>query len=38
MLVTLSGGEETFVTLKIYDILGREVATLLHQKQKPGIL
>ena len=24
------------VTLKIYDILGREVATLVNQKQKPG--
>ena len=24
------------VTLKVYDILGREVATLVNQKQKPG--
>ena len=33
--VTLSGGEESLVTLKVYDILGREVATLVNQKQKP---
>lgn len=26
----------TNVTLKVYDILGREVATLVNQKQKPG--
>jgi hypothetical protein len=24
------------VSLKVYDILGREVATLVNQKQKPG--
>ena len=24
------------VTLKVYDILGREVATLVNEKQKPG--
>jgi alkaline phosphatase D len=34
--VTLSGVEESFVTLRVYDILGREVATLVNQKQKPG--
>ena len=28
--------EGPHVTLKIYDILGREVATLVNQKQKPG--
>ncbi len=28
--------EEGFVTLKVYDILGREVATLMNKKQKPG--
>ena len=26
----------TNVSLIVYDILGREVATLLHEKQKPG--
>jgi hypothetical protein len=25
------------VTLKVYDILGREVATLVNEYQKPGI-
>ncbi len=42
-IVTLSslpasgvGAEESFVTLKVYDILGREVTTLVNQKQKPG--
>ncbi len=29
--------EEGFVTLKIYDVLGREVATLVNKKQSPGI-
>jgi hypothetical protein len=24
------------VSLKVYDILGREVATLVNEKQKPG--
>ena len=24
------------VTLRVYDILGREVVTLVNQKQKPG--
>jgi myo-inositol-hexaphosphate 3-phosphohydrolase len=24
------------VTLKVYDILGREIATLVNEKQKPG--
>ena len=27
---------EGFVTLKIYDVLGREIATLVNGKQKPG--
>jgi hypothetical protein len=36
LFVTLSGVEESFVTIKIYDILGREVAALVNQKQKPG--
>jgi len=26
-----------YVTLKIYDVLGREVATLVNKKQKPGV-
>ncbi|MGA2668622.1 MAG: T9SS type A sorting domain-containing protein, partial [Ignavibacteria bacterium] len=32
------GGERglSFVTLKIYDLLGREVATLVNQQLKPG--
>ena len=34
--VTLSGVEESYVTLIIYDILGREVATLVNKKQSPG--
>jgi len=25
-----------FVTLKVYDILGRKVATLVNKKQAPG--
>jgi hypothetical protein len=29
-------GDEVHVTLKIYDILGREVATLVDEYQKPG--
>ena len=36
MFVTLSGAEESFVTLKVYDILGREVAFLVNENQKPG--
>jgi photosystem II stability/assembly factor-like uncharacterized protein len=28
---------EGFVTLKVYDILGKEVATLVNEKQSPGI-
>lgn len=42
-IVTLSqpasktgGVEESFVTLKVYDILGREMVTIINQKQKPG--
>jgi M6 family metalloprotease-like protein len=28
--------DKAFITLKVYDILGREVATLINEKQKPG--
>ena len=28
--------EDGFVSLKVYDILGREVATLVNERQKPG--
>jgi len=31
-----SGVEGDYVQLKVYDILGREVATLVNEKQKPG--
>jgi hypothetical protein len=31
-----SKGEGTFVTLKVYDILGNEVATLVNEEQTPG--
>jgi hypothetical protein len=30
-------GDLQFVTLKIYDMLGREVATLVHEKKEPGM-
>jgi hypothetical protein len=32
-----SKGEGTFVTLKVYDILGNEVATLVNEEQTPGV-
>jgi len=32
----LGGVGNGFVTLKIYDILGREIATLVNKEQKPG--
>jgi len=35
-LAALSSVEVQHVTLKVYDILGREVTTLVNQKQKPG--
>ncbi len=34
--VTLSGVEESMVQLKIYDVLGKEVATLVNEVQSPG--
>ena len=33
---TLAGAIVKNVTLKIFDVLGREVATLVNEKQKPG--
>jgi hypothetical protein len=30
-------GRTRFTTLKIYDILGKEVATLINEKQSPGV-
>jgi hypothetical protein len=30
------GDNNVIVTLKVYDILGREISTLVNQKQKPG--
>ena len=30
------GVREGFVSLKIYDVLGRDVATLVNENQKPG--
>ncbi|GIK60064.1 MAG: hypothetical protein JETCAE03_25460 [Ignavibacteriaceae bacterium] len=35
--VTLSGGEGSFVTLKVYDVLGNEVAVLVNEEKDPGI-
>ena len=32
-----SKGEGTFVTLKVFDILGNEVATLVNEEQTPGV-
>ena len=32
-----SKGEGTFVTLKVFDILGNEVATLVNEEQAPGV-
>ncbi len=29
--------EEGFVTLKVYDVLGREIKTLVNEKQAPGV-
>ena len=29
-------GRNLFVTLKIYDVLGNEVATLVNEQQQPG--
>jgi len=28
--------DNTYVTLKVYDVVGREVATIVNQQQKPG--
>ncbi len=32
-----SGGDLEYVSLRVYDLLGREVATLVHQRMGPGI-
>ena len=29
--------ENSMVTLKVYNILGKEIATLVNERQKPGI-
>jgi len=34
--ITLSGVEESFVTLKIFDVLGNEIATLVNEEQPAG--
>ncbi len=34
--ITYSITKHSIVSLKIYDILGREIATLVHQEQEPG--
>ncbi|MBE7476649.1 MAG: T9SS type A sorting domain-containing protein [Ignavibacteriota bacterium] len=34
--VTLSGVEGSFVTLKVYDVLGNEVATLVNEEKPAG--
>lgn len=34
--ITYSLNKPTFVSLKVYDLLGREVATLVHQRQAAG--
>ena len=33
---TLPSGKASDVTLKIYDVLGREVSTLINKNQQPG--
>jgi hypothetical protein len=38
--ISLQGGSSTnnrFVTLKVYDVLGKEIATLVNEQQKPGV-
>ena len=35
-LLTKEGGRGEVVTLKVYDILGREVATFVNEKKQPG--
>jgi len=35
-IITYSVSEETFVSLKISDLTGREIETLIYKKQNPG--
>ncbi len=35
-LISYQIPEEGFVTMRIYDVMGREVSTLINQRQKPG--
>jgi hypothetical protein len=35
--VILSGAKNLNVTLKVYDVLGREVATLVNEEKQPGV-
>jgi len=34
--LTTLAGHRSFVTLKVYDVLGNEVATLVNEEKSPG--
>jgi photosystem II stability/assembly factor-like uncharacterized protein len=34
--VILSGAKNPFVTLKVYDVLGNEISTIVNERQNPG--